>query len=651
MKQLRYLQFIPAAAGLKPSVVFALLLGACLLMVLYQKPSEASETENPAATSAEDGGVVDLKDDNVDVRNNGRMRDPRELDHEQPADTDSPELPRSSTVVSVIPDANGDPLITKAYRLKYVPAADFTNTLSDMFRPPQNITTALDRRTNSLIVQTDPKCHEQIERLLKILDVDVPDNHRVAESTSNNSRNKIYRDQSETEIALEKQVQELSAKLKQLTETVDGQGSQDPASDDNQADQLATQLKDAVEKSFNERQRQQLAEIERLTTRLNRLAKSVQQREAEREQIISRKIDEMRGKSSPEESTTEWAPFDLDVLLAQPITILYFHEPWSEPCRKMIPEIEAFQREGFHVDVRNMNEEYNASNPWQIESVPAVLFEFQHKEVFRKIGFMDRNSLRAQVRSILEKHSRQTLSSEWQPPENPNPGEILNEAKGDTAAQHYPVALSKYVWYFENALKYDSAQMGVRLSFALNDWMDLAAHYPPAQDALKSLRDEAVQKFDDGSKTAQAVMEIAAINRVLNDHERTRTVFETLAESDPTTAKLVFAFVRPSLVKVKAYTLCGKFLNPQQDLERIRQMRQLQSQVHGDTNKDPLFDMSILGTRTFAQEAATLVALLVLNDRKPEAESIAAEAKSEIADASLHTIIDAALTGTLPDGI
>jgi thiol-disulfide isomerase/thioredoxin len=646
--QIRFVKLRCEAARLKHAVLFALLLGACLLAASFQTRSEAFEGETPAATSAEDG-------DDVEVGNKGPMRDPlsdlKEPVIKSSADGDSSELRPSSTEVSSTPDANGDTVITKVYRLKNGRAVNLGNTLSNMFnmrKMPAEVINLVDERTNSLIARTTPQRHEEIERLLKILDVPVEDD-AAAESTSNKSRNKILRDQSQAEIALEKQIHELSAKLKQLAETVDGQPSQDPASGDDQAAQLATQLKDAVEKSFNERQRQQLAEIERLTSRLKRLAKSVRQREAEREQIISRKIDELLGKSSTKTSTTESAPFDLDAVTALPMTIKYFHVPWTESCRKMMQEIEALQREGFPVVVINMNEENNASNPWQIAGVPAVLIEVLQKEVFRNVGFMDRNALREQVRKIMEKQSRLTISSEWRPPENPNPGEILKEAKADTAAQRYPVALSKYVWYFENALKYDPAQTGVRLSFALGYWRELAASYPPALDALKLLRDEAEQRFDDGARTVHAVMEIAALNRVLNDDERTRLMFEAVAESDPATAKFVFAFVRPSLVKAKAYTLCGKFLDPQQDLERIRKHRQLMIQVYREAGKDPHIDMNAISTQMFVEEVATLVALLVLNDRKQDAENIATTAKSEITDTSLHTIIDAALTGTLPD--
>ena len=539
MKQLRYQNVIPGETRLAHAVPLAFLLVACLLTALLQTRSEASIPEDPAVTSSE--GVID-----VEVGRRGPIEDPLEPEKEPNEDSDSPELRPSSTEVSATPDANGDPLITKIYRLKYGLAVDFGNTLAHMFNMPQEITTSLDGRTNSLVIRTNPQRHEEVERLLKTLDVPIDDD-ASAESTVENSRNKIPRDRSETETALEKQVQELSRKMKQLAATVDARRAQDPVSDDQEVNQLAKQLKDAVEESFNERQRQQLAEIERLTTRLNRLAKSVQQREAEREQIISRKIDELLGKSSTEKSSTESAPVN------------------------------------------------------------------------------------------------------WQPSQQPNPGEILKEAMADTAAQRYPLALSKYVWYFENALRYDPAQKGVRLSFALNDWMGLAAHYPPALDALKSRRDVAEQNLKEGANAIRTIMEIAAINRVLNDDERTKTMFEALAESDPTTAKRVFNFVRGSLVKVKAYALCGKFLDPQQDLARLRQMRQMQSQAPGITGLNPVFDMSSISTRSFAQGAGTLVALLVLNDRKAEAEEIAREAKGDLANPDFHLYINNALAGKLPD--
>jgi hypothetical protein len=42
----------------------------------------------------------------------------------------------------------------------------------------------------------------------------------------------------------------------------------------------------------------------------------------------------------------------------------------------------------------------------------------------------------------------------WRPPANPDPSEILKEAESDTAAGKYADALTKHIWFHQNALKY-----------------------------------------------------------------------------------------------------------------------------------------------------------------------------------------------------
>jgi len=50
----------------------------------------------------------------------------------------------------------------------------------------------------------------------------------------------------------------------------------------------------------------------------------------------------------------------------------------------------------------------------------------------------------------------------------------------------------------------------------------------------------------------------------------------------------------------------------------------------------------------FTNDAATLIALLVVNGRKAEAEEVAGDAKKEWNNASFHAEIDKALQGKLP---
>src|SRR5690349_21544262 len=81
----------------------------------------------------------------------------------------------------------------------------------------------------------------------------------------------------------------------------------------------------------------------------------------------------------------------------------------------------------------------------------------------------------------------------WTPPADPDPQQILNEARDDARAKHYEEALEKYVWFHEHALEYRPSMSGVRLSFALSDWVKLGESYPPALVKLREIRD-AVKK-------------------------------------------------------------------------------------------------------------------------------------------------------------
>jgi hypothetical protein len=53
--------------------------------------------------------------------------------------------------------------------------------------------------------------------------------------------------------------------------------------------------------------------------------------------------------------------------------------------------------------------------------------------------------------------------------------------------------------------------------------------------------------------------------------------------------------------------------------------------------------------KSFTNEVATLLALLVVNGRAEEAEAIAQKARLEWDNPAFHAAIDTALTGTVPE--
>jgi hypothetical protein len=238
----------------------------------------------------------------------------------------------------------------------------------------------------------------------------------------------------------------------------------------------------------------------------------------------------------------------------------------------------------------------------------------------------------------------------WQPPDNPNPQAILQEAHADTRAGEFKVALAKHLWYHQNALRIQPAQSGVRLSFALNYWKELADAYPPAMAKLVEARDAAaaaVVANQDARQSFPLFQEFAAINRTLNEEVRTRELFSTLHNEQPEVAKRVYLLAEPALVRGKEYQLCSYYLEPDAMLRRMAMAFEASKKLA----KSPKFGgkQFDFGKQRFTSNVATLVALLAVNMRTAEAEKTAAAAKEQWNDQSFHAAIDEALKGKVPD--
>jgi|GEM_PF-3528269 len=89
----------------------------------------------------------------------------------------------------------------------------------------------------------------------------------------------------------------------------------------------------------------------------------------------------------------------------------------------------------------------------------------------------------------------------------------------------YAESLREHLWYHKNALKYDEAQTGVRLSFALGDWVDLGHDYPPATDALRAVRDETLVTYRKDPSNALLFDEVMTINLALDDLVSAKSLF------------------------------------------------------------------------------------------------------------------------------
>lgn len=93
----------------------------------------------------------------------------------------------------------------------------------------------------------------------------------------------------------------------------------------------------------------------------------------------------------------------------------------------------------------------------------------------------------------------------------------LQRAQRAAAQGRYRDALRDHAWFHAHALEHDPALSGVRLSFALRDWAQLAQAYAPAHDALGAIRDAAANTLLAGGGDAALFAELLAIDRYCDD--------------------------------------------------------------------------------------------------------------------------------------
>lgn len=256
--------------------------------------------------------------------------------------------------------------------------------------------------------------------------------------------------------------------------------------------------------------------------------------------------------------------------------------------------------------------------------------------------------------SAIFARSTATVAADWTPPKNPDPQSILNEANADALAGRYEQALAKRVWFHEHAIEYRPSMSGVRLSFALSDWRKLGDTYPPALTKLREVRDETLKRVtDDDAKQVKFkdFQDLASLNRTLDEEAITVKAFQRLDAADAKIATRVFLVSQPALIKAKEYELCAKYIDSDESVKRImeaykRNQEFAKNPRYGQLHKDYM-------VKKFFNEAATLVALLVIDHRREEAEDAAHALKEAEGDATFHATLaadlDKALKGVVPD--
>jgi hypothetical protein len=249
-------------------------------------------------------------------------------------------------------------------------------------------------------------------------------------------------------------------------------------------------------------------------------------------------------------------------------------------------------------------------------------------------------------------------AAKWTPPENPAPSAILQEASADARAGKFELALAKHVWYHKHALELDQGQTGVRLSFALSYWMDLAAKHPPALVKLKEIRAatrERVTPADGREIRFEDFHDLMAINRALGEPADTAAAFQLLDEQAPEAAARVFSVAKPALIAAREYVLFAKHIKPGESVDEVVQSLNGMRQIAKDPRFAAMVELGDHAEERYVNEAATLVAILIKADRLEDAADAVVVLRKQEGDAEflskLAEALDRALDGEVPEQV
>ncbi len=137
--------------------------------------------------------------------------------------------------------------------------------------------------------------------------------------------------------------------------------------------------------------------------------------------------------------------------------------------------------------------------------------------------------------------------------------QALDAARALRVAGNYAEALERHEWFHANAVRINPACRGIRLSFALGDWIKLGDVYPPALASMKRIRDEGIACLKAGGGDVALFEDVAAINQQLLEISLTVSLFRQLHEESSSIAEQAFDKVAEMLLDAEEYGLFSSY--------------------------------------------------------------------------------------------
>jgi hypothetical protein len=215
------------------------------------------------------------------------------------------------------------------------------------------------------------------------------------------------------------------------------------------------------------------------------------------------------------------------------------------------------------------------------------------------------------------------------------------EAAMDAAQQgDHEHALREYRWFHEHALDHDPSYCGVRLSFALQAWVELADAYPPARAALIEIRDSNTRRLLRGEGDCATFDDVEAINSHLGDQRATYDLFRQLRDVQPGVADACADLAWETAAAFDDFALARACIHDPAALLRVwtDELNETVSFLRAEIPRPPA-ELEDTTFEMFAERVVLLLRVLANVGEAAEAAALRGEILSAVEDPSVRDLV------------
>lgn len=204
--------------------------------------------------------------------------------------------------------------------------------------------------------------------------------------------------------------------------------------------------------------------------------------------------------------------------------------------------------------------------------------------------------------------------------------ERLNEARALVEAGEYQQAHEAYETLYVDSAD-DKRFDAVRSSYLLSEWRGLAEHYPPALTALKKHQQRLLDKAGSDDFETSDFGDLRAINRALEEDDKTLEVFLQAHRDQPDKARWFYFYTGELLIDAGEYEVYLHYNpDPVFAFEKVRHNRERElSSIRLETQPS---NHRRYADESFETAVTALLSALVYTERKDELAEVRRRAEA-----------------------